>query len=271
MQRGTGSQWNNDNILWNSWGQFDFLGFIDKMQTHEFIQDVSIWTMCWFLLSPTVLGTRGASEAGLWSHSRLVVLGLSTVRDAVWTGEKNLRFFKASNMLSICILVENPLASGKKTVCEQCELIFLFLHPASVLQSQHCRDVQQYPSQASGVKAQCVQRWPWSAGRVAAQGSYQETGIKRWLRKSGSCYQFTCIPFILRFVFLILAFFSLQLELKFHSFFSPINWDDLMSKKITPPFVPSVVSSTLYLQRCEYIVELWITFLIVYVTSFFYP
>uniref|UniRef100_A0A3B4BHX7 Serine/threonine-protein kinase Sgk1 n=1 Tax=Periophthalmus magnuspinnatus TaxID=409849 RepID=A0A3B4BHX7_9GOBI len=31
------------------------------------------------------------------------------------------------------------------------------------------------------------------------------------------------------------------LELKYHSFFSPINWDDLMAKKITPPFLPSVV------------------------------
>uniref|UniRef100_A0A672HCW3 Serine/threonine-protein kinase Sgk1-like n=1 Tax=Salarias fasciatus TaxID=181472 RepID=A0A672HCW3_SALFA len=34
------------------------------------------------------------------------------------------------------------------------------------------------------------------------------------------------------------------LELKYHSFFSPINWDDLMSKKITPPFVPSVSGPT---------------------------
>lgn len=35
----------------------------------------------------------------------------------------------------------------------------------------------------------------------------------------------------------------LQLELKYHCFFSPINWDDLMAKKISPPFVPSVVRS----------------------------
>lgn len=89
MQRGTGSQCNNHNILWNSWGQFGFLGFIPKMLTREF----SIWTKCSFLLSPTVLGTRGASETGLWSHGRLVVLGISTVRDAIWTGEKNLRSF----------------------------------------------------------------------------------------------------------------------------------------------------------------------------------
>uniref|UniRef100_A0A3P8VNQ8 Si:ch211-195b13.1 n=1 Tax=Cynoglossus semilaevis TaxID=244447 RepID=A0A3P8VNQ8_CYNSE len=34
------------------------------------------------------------------------------------------------------------------------------------------------------------------------------------------------------------------LELKFHSFFSPINWDDLMAKKITPPFIPSVSGPT---------------------------
>uniref|UniRef100_UPI00398E5388 serine/threonine-protein kinase Sgk1 n=1 Tax=Pristiophorus japonicus TaxID=55135 RepID=UPI00398E5388 len=34
------------------------------------------------------------------------------------------------------------------------------------------------------------------------------------------------------------------LELKFHSFFSPINWDDLMAKKISPPFVPAVSGPT---------------------------
>uniref|UniRef100_A0AAY4E6H2 Serine/threonine-protein kinase Sgk1 n=1 Tax=Denticeps clupeoides TaxID=299321 RepID=A0AAY4E6H2_9TELE len=34
------------------------------------------------------------------------------------------------------------------------------------------------------------------------------------------------------------------LELKYHAFFSPINWDDLMAKKVTPPFVPSVTGPT---------------------------
>ncbi|XP_031151651.1 STKc_SGK domain-containing protein isoform X2 [Sander lucioperca] len=34
------------------------------------------------------------------------------------------------------------------------------------------------------------------------------------------------------------------LELKFHSFFSPINWEDLMAKKIIPPFAPSVSGPT---------------------------
>ncbi|XP_062891198.1 STKc_SGK domain-containing protein [Mobula hypostoma] len=34
------------------------------------------------------------------------------------------------------------------------------------------------------------------------------------------------------------------LELKFHSFFSTINWDDLMARKITPPFVPAVSGPT---------------------------
>ncbi|KAG2460779.1 SGK1 kinase, partial [Polypterus senegalus] len=33
-------------------------------------------------------------------------------------------------------------------------------------------------------------------------------------------------------------------ELKFHAFFSPIHWDDLMAKKITPPFVPAVMGPT---------------------------
>uniref|UniRef100_H3A2Y5 non-specific serine/threonine protein kinase n=1 Tax=Latimeria chalumnae TaxID=7897 RepID=H3A2Y5_LATCH len=34
------------------------------------------------------------------------------------------------------------------------------------------------------------------------------------------------------------------LDLKFHAFFSPINWDDLMNKKIAPPFVPTVSGPT---------------------------
>lgn len=34
------------------------------------------------------------------------------------------------------------------------------------------------------------------------------------------------------------------LELKFHQFFSPINWDDLMERKITPPFAPAVSGPT---------------------------
>ncbi|XP_007892991.2 STKc_SGK domain-containing protein isoform X1 [Callorhinchus milii] len=34
------------------------------------------------------------------------------------------------------------------------------------------------------------------------------------------------------------------LELKFHDFFFPINWDDLMAKKITAPFIPTVTGPT---------------------------
>lgn len=34
----------------------------------------------------------------------------------------------------------------------------------------------------------------------------------------------------------------MQLEIKNHVFFSPINWDDLYHKRITPPFNPNVVS-----------------------------
>lgn len=41
---------------------------------------------------------------------------------------------------------------------------------------------------------------------------------------------------------LFLPSFSMQLEIKNHVFFSPINWDDLYHKRITPPFNPNVVS-----------------------------
>lgn len=40
-------------------------------------------------------------------------------------------------------------------------------------------------------------------------------------------------------------FYFLQLEIKNHMFFAPINWDDLYNKKITPPFDPNVVSGLL--------------------------
>ncbi|CAB1320414.1 unnamed protein product [Coregonus sp. 'balchen'] len=35
-----------------------------------------------------------------------------------------------------------------------------------------------------------------------------------------------------------------NMELKCHNFFSPINWDDLMARKITPPYIPSVSGPT---------------------------
>lgn len=35
----------------------------------------------------------------------------------------------------------------------------------------------------------------------------------------------------------------LQLEIKNHVFFAPINWDDLYHKRITPPYNPNVVGS----------------------------
>ncbi|KAJ7991897.1 hypothetical protein DPEC_G00288620 [Dallia pectoralis] len=34
------------------------------------------------------------------------------------------------------------------------------------------------------------------------------------------------------------------MEMKCHAFFSPINWEDLMARKITPPYIPSVTGPT---------------------------
>lgn len=34
------------------------------------------------------------------------------------------------------------------------------------------------------------------------------------------------------------------MEIRNHIFFSPINWDDLNAKKVTPPFNPNVVRVT---------------------------
>lgn len=35
-----------------------------------------------------------------------------------------------------------------------------------------------------------------------------------------------------------------QAELQEHSFFAPINWDDLLARKLRPPFIPNVVGKT---------------------------
>lgn len=40
---------------------------------------------------------------------------------------------------------------------------------------------------------------------------------------------------------LVITTFFQQLEIKNHVFFSPINWDDLYHKRLTPPFNPNVV------------------------------
>lgn len=40
---------------------------------------------------------------------------------------------------------------------------------------------------------------------------------------------------------LLISTVFLQLEIKTHVFFSPINWDDLYHKRLTPPFNPNVV------------------------------
>lgn len=33
----------------------------------------------------------------------------------------------------------------------------------------------------------------------------------------------------------------IQVELQEHSFFASINWDNLLAKKVRPPFIPKVV------------------------------
>lgn len=42
------------------------------------------------------------------------------------------------------------------------------------------------------------------------------------------------------------VFLCFQNEIKEHSFFSSINWDDLLQKKVPPPFTPKVVSVPYY-------------------------
>lgn len=46
----------------------------------------------------------------------------------------------------------------------------------------------------------------------------------------------------LKIMFKLLFILHFQNEIKAHSFFSSINWDDLEQKKIPPPFTPNVVN-----------------------------
>lgn len=46
-------------------------------------------------------------------------------------------------------------------------------------------------------------------------------------------------------MFRLLFLVHFQNEIKAHSFFSSINWDDLEQKKIAPPFTPNVVNISL--------------------------
>lgn len=113
--------------------------------------------------------------------------------------------------------------------------------PASVLQPKHGGDVRQHPEQAAAAEAQHFQRGEASAGGPAAEGPDQEAGLRGGLRKCRPPWERpearlcgVIVPY------LCLVFF-LQIEIKNHVFFSPINWDDLNAKKITPPFNPNVV------------------------------
>lgn len=48
-----------------------------------------------------------------------------------------------------------------------------------------------------------------------------------------------------KIMFRLLFLVHFQNEIKAHSFFSSINWDDLEQKKIAPPFTPNVVNISL--------------------------
>ena len=36
-------------------------------------------------------------------------------------------------------------------------------------------------------------------------------------------------------------------EIKRHPFFKGVNWDDMLAKKVPPPFYPSIVSKTKFM------------------------
>ena len=54
-------------------------------------------------------------------------------------------------------------------------------------------------------------------------------------------------------MYILISFVLVQLEIKNHVFFSPINWDDLYHKRITPPYNPNVVSGLVLLSGTHFI------------------
>lgn len=157
-------------------------------------------------------------------------------------------------------------------------LFFFFDILATVLQQGHTWNVWQHPPQAVGDASWCVQLSLVSPPGPAGERRHTQTGIQGWLREwdysmhlhcpdmdttctariscswapSGgrSVYimsqmyshwwlsQLTFYKITLRLLFIL----HFQNEIKAHSFFSSINWDDLEQKKIPPPFTPSVVN-----------------------------
>lgn len=207
---------------------------IQKLQQGQ----INLSDMCWLFLVAflTVSGPRGPPEAGVRPHCWLVVSGISALRDALRTCKcKSLQLFK-------CLLVQLGHGFNKLKL-----LFLLFCFTAPVLQSQHSWDVQQHPAQVSCAQAQCVKLRQGAARGAPAEGPHQEAGSEGWLCKLSTHHivkdQWSLFAFSLVCWFSISFFPPLQLELKYHSFFSPINWEDLMAKKIIPPFIPSVVSS----------------------------
>lgn len=152
--------------------------------------------------------------------------------------------------------------------------LYLFFHfLAAVLQQGHASNVWQHPPQAAGDASWCVQHSLVSAPGPAGEGGHAQTGVHGWLcefsthlhshtRFISSCWgslwwTFAVNTSSLAFIqltyyesnsccclrgFIFFYILHFQNEIKAHSFFSSINWDDLEQKKIPPPFTPNVVN-----------------------------
>lgn len=201
-----------------------------------------------------VPGSWGAPEAGVWPHCWLVVPWICALWDALRTGEWSVI---PVTFLFVVATFDNAMTYVFIWIVEyKLNFVLALSSPkAPLLQSQYSWDVPQHPAQVSCAEAQCVQRRQGNVGGSSSEGPHQEAGVERWF-----CKHTLIDPFITpkRYIIIIMhrkaitlissVYWSsllifLQLELKCHSFFSPINWDDLMARKISPPFVPSVVRS----------------------------
>lgn len=151
-----------------------------------------------------------------------------------------------------------------RTKCLMNAVWISFSAAASLLQPWCRWNVWWDTPQTSAHASRKVWRHPLSTGGTSSERPTQTPGLHRWLCElensfpdssladmalwfDPSFFLLTCKcgVFIWRCVNNIFDYFlfaNVQLEIKNHIFFTPINWDDLYHKRITPPYNPNVVS-----------------------------
>lgn len=127
---------------------------------------------------------------------------------------------------------------------------------APVLQQGHAWNVWQHSPQALGDATWCFHHCLVSATGPAGEGGRLQTGVSgrfcEWEKEVNSVSRLPLVALSVNRWSSVTSlkssavFLPFQNEIKQHSFFCSINWDDLLQKRIPPPFTPKVVSVPYY-------------------------